>query len=303
MPTRRERASSDDARGKAADQARGSRTKPAPAGPRGPPAIEPKAVELLKAMSARLAAARSMAFTAVTTYESPSIYGAPLAFTTTSEVILQRPDKLAVVTAGDGQSTEFYYDGRTMTQFSPAENLVAIANAPPTIDAMLKTLYDAAGTYYAFTDVVVADPWADMSPGLKLAFYIGQSGVVGGVKTDMVAYEAEGVFVQIWIGVDDKLPRMARAVYFDDPLQLRHQVELSHWRLDTPLAAEAFGTSKAAGAIHIQFAHPKTQSKASASSGRREEGRQARPEAHAQTLARRRSHARERASKSASRRS
>ena len=234
--------------------------KPAPAAPA--PRIEPRAVELLKAMSARLAAARSMAFTAVTTYESPSIYGAPLAFTTTSEVILQRPDRLAVVTAGDGQSTEFYYDGRTMTQFSPAENLVAIANAPPTIDAMLKALYDAAGTYYAFTDVVVADPWADMSQGLKLAFYIGQSGVVGGVKTDMVAYEAEGVFVQIWIGVDDKLPRMARAVYFDDPLQLRHQVELSHWRLDTPLAAEAFGTSKAAGAIHIQFAHPKTQSKA-----------------------------------------
>ena len=232
---------------------------PAPAAPA--PRIEPKAVELLKAMSARLAAARSMAFTAVTTYESPSVYGAPLAFTTTSEVLLQRPDKLAVVTAGDGQATEFYYDGKTMTQFSPAENLVAIANAPPTIDAMLKTLYDVAGTYYAFTDVIVADPWADMSPGLKLAFYIGQSGVVGGVKTDMVAYEAEGVFVQIWIGVDDKLPRMARAVYFDDPAQLRHQVELSHWRLDTPLAAEAFGTPKAAGAIHIQFAHPKTQSK------------------------------------------
>ena len=78
--------------------------------------------------------------------------------------------------------TEFYYDGKTMTQFSPAENLVAIANAPPTIDAMLKSLYDVAGTYFAFTDVIVADPWADIAPGLKLAFYIGQSGVVGGVE-------------------------------------------------------------------------------------------------------------------------
>jgi hypothetical protein len=225
------------------------------------PRLEPKAIELLKLMSARLAAAHSLAFTAVTTYESPSIYGAPLAFTTTSEIILQRPNKLAVVTEGDGPAAEFYYDGKAMVQFAPAENLVAIADAPPTIDAMLKRLYDVAGTYFPFTDVIVADPYGDMAPGLKLAFTIGQSNVVGGTKTDMVAYESEGVFVQIWIGAEDKLPRMARAVFFDDPLQLRHQVEMSHWRIDSPITAEAFQSAKAAGAIHIQFAHPKTQSK------------------------------------------
>jgi len=223
--------------------------------------MEPRAIELLKAMSARLAAAHSMTFTAVTTYESPSVYGPALAFTTTSEVLLQRPNKLAVITAGDGPASEFYYDGKAMVQFAPAENLVAIAEAPPTIDAMLKKLYDLAGTYFPFTDVIVADPYGDMAPGLKIAFSIGPSNVVGATKTDVVAYESEGVFVQIWIGADDKLPRMARAVFYDDALQLRHQVELSHWRIDSPVAADAFQSSKAAGAIHIQFAHPKTQSK------------------------------------------
>jgi hypothetical protein len=225
------------------------------------PVLEPKAIELLKAMSSRLAAARSMAFTAVTTYESPCVYGPALAYTTASEVILQRPDKLAVITAGDGPASEFYYDGKAMVSFHPAENLVAVADAPPTIDAVLKALYDAAGTYFPYTDVIVADPYGNMAPGLKIAFYIGQSNVVGGTTTDMVAYESEGVFVQIWIGAEDKLPRMARAVYFDDPLQLRHQVELSHWQIDPALAKEAFASSKAAGATRIQFAHPKTQSK------------------------------------------
>jgi hypothetical protein len=226
-----------------------------------PPVLEPRALELLKAMSAKLAAAHSLSFTALSTYESPSRYGAPLAFTTVADVLLQRPDKLRVITKGDGPVSEFYYDGKTMTQFAPAENLVAIADAPPTIDAMLKTLYDKAGTYFTFTDVVVADPYGDMAPGLKLAFSIGQSSVVGGTTTDMVAYEDEGVFVQLWIGAEDKLPRLSRAVFFDDPLQLRHQVELSHWQIDPPAAAEAFASTKAAGADHIQFAHPKTQSK------------------------------------------
>jgi hypothetical protein len=225
------------------------------------PALEPKAIEILKAMSSRLAAARSMTFMAVTTYESPSVYGPALAYTTTSEVTLQRPNKVKVITKADGPASEIYYDGKTIMAYAPAEDLVAVANAPPTIDAMLKALYDTAGTYLPFTDFIVADPYGDMAPGLKFAFYIGQSKVVGATTTEMVAYEAHGVFVQIWIGAEDKLPRMARAVFFDDPLQLRHQVELSHWQLDPGVAPESFASSKTATAKHIQFAHPKSQSK------------------------------------------
>src|SRR5262245_35573375 len=84
------------------------------AGARVEPAFEPKAIDLLKAMSARLAGARTMAFTAISTYESPTHIGPPLAYTTISEVTLQRPDKLRVITPGDGPASEFYYDGKTM---------------------------------------------------------------------------------------------------------------------------------------------------------------------------------------------
>src|SRR6266567_4313103 len=76
---------------------------------RAEPAIEPKAIEILKAASNRLAAAHSMSFTAVVTYESPSRLGPPLAYTTKSEVTMQRPDKLRVLTLGDGPPSDFYY--------------------------------------------------------------------------------------------------------------------------------------------------------------------------------------------------
>src|SRR5262249_53189557 len=90
------------------------------------PRLDPKALELLKAMSARLAGARTMSFTAVSTYESPSQIGLPLAYATESEVTLQRPDKLKVITPGDGPATEVYYDGKTIMAYAPAENLVAV---------------------------------------------------------------------------------------------------------------------------------------------------------------------------------
>src|SRR5262245_13401790 len=220
------------------------------------PKLDPKAIALLQAMSQRLAAARVMTFTALSTEESPSRHGPPLAYTTLSEVTLQRPDKLRVITAGDGPASEFYYDGKTMMAFAPAENLVAVADAPATIDAALKAAYDSAAIYFPLTDVLVADPYKDSADGLKLAFYIGQSHVVGGTTTDMVAIATDRVFAQVWIGADDKLPRMVRAVYLDDPARLRHQIEFSGWKLDGPVAADAFTSARAGGATRIEFARP-----------------------------------------------
>ena len=158
--------------------------------------LEPKAIEILKAACDQLAAARAMSFTAVVTYESPSRLGTPLAYTTKSEVTLKRPDKLRVVTAADGPASEFYYDGKAMVAFAPAEDLIAVAEAPPTIDAALKAAYDSAAIYFPFTDLIVVDPYKDIADGLVLAFYIGQSKVVGGTTTDMVAYANNDVFVQ-----------------------------------------------------------------------------------------------------------
>ena len=137
--------------------------------------LEPKAIDILKAAGARLAAAHSMSFTAVVSYEGPSLLGPPLVYSTKSQVTMRRPDKLRVITLGDGPPSEFYYDGKHMMAFAPAENLVAVADAPPTIDGALKAAYDEALIYFPFDDVIVADPYKDLAEGLKHAFYIGQS--------------------------------------------------------------------------------------------------------------------------------
>ena len=218
--------------------------------------IEPKAIDILKASCSRLAAARTMGFTAVVSYESPSLLGPPLVYTTQSEVTLQRPDKLRVITPGDGPASEFYYNGKTMTAFAPAENLVAVAEAPPTIDAALKVAFDAAAIYFPFADVIVADPYKDLSEGMILAFYIGQSQIVGGTTTDMVAFANNDVFIQIWIGAEDKLPRRIRGVYRNDLAHLRHDLELSNWQLDAAVSENAFASASAVSAHPMPFARP-----------------------------------------------
>ena len=224
-----------------------------------PPALEPKAVELLKAMSDKLAAAHTLSFEALESFESPSRQGHPLIYSIKSQVTLQRPDKLRVITVGDGPSSEFYYDGKTMTAFAAKENLVAVADAPSTIDATLEAVYKLSGTYFPFTDLIVADPYKDAAPGMQLAYYIGQSQNVADTTTDMVAYVGDGIFAQIWIGTEDKLPRLIHAVYLDDPEQLRHNLFLSKWQLDPAVPADAFTNLNAANAKRISFAHPHPQ--------------------------------------------
>jgi hypothetical protein len=228
-----------------------------------PPPMEAKALDILKATSARLASAPTLSFTAVEIFEHPSRQGDPLAYSTKYEVKLQRPDKLRVVIAGDGPASEFYCNGKTMMAYAPAENLLAVADAPSTIDATLEAAYKQAGIYFPFDDVIVADPYKDMQEGLQMAYYIGQSHVVGGTTTDMVAYVDGGVFIQMWVGVEDKLPRMIHAMYLDDPMRLRHELQFTDWQLGASLPADTFATSAAGTAKRIQFAHPNQPPQAS----------------------------------------
>lgn len=236
--------------------------QPAAQSPTSPPdlglkvEIDPAAMAIVKAMADKLAAARSMSFNALAIYESPDRTGLPLAYTTLSQVSLQRPNRLKVISPGDGPRTEFYYDGKTVNAYEPAAKLVATVDAPDTIDAMLRAAFQRAAIYFPFTDLVVSDPMKAIAENLRVAFVVGKSTVVGGTTTDIVVLVGKFAHVQLWIGSDDKLPRMALAIFLEDPARYRHTVTFSDWRIDPPMAADAFAFTAPAGTIRIPFAPP-----------------------------------------------
>lgn len=218
--------------------------------------LDPKALEILKAASDKLSNAKTLGFTAVELFEKLSRQGAPLAYTNKYEVTLQRPDKLRVIRPADAQAADFYIDGSSMMVYVVGQNLLAKTDAPPTIEGALEKAYKQADIYLPFTDFIVPDPFGDMKNGLKHAYYIGQSNVVGGTTTDQVAFAGNGIFAQVWIGAEDKLVRMIRAVYLDDPDHLRHELVFSNWQLDQPVPADTFVLANASDAKPIAFARP-----------------------------------------------
>jgi hypothetical protein len=228
-----------------------------PAAAAAAPPIEPKAVDILKAACDTLAGAKAMSFTAVNTYEKAALNGQPLYYTTLNQVTLQRPDRLRVITPGDGTADEFYYDGKAMMAYVPSEDLVAVADAPSTIDEMLHVAFDKAAIYFPFADVIVSKPCAVFEEdGINSAFYVGQSKVVAGTTTDMVAVTGDNVQAELWIGAADHLPRLIRVVYPHEPAHALYQTEYSDWHLVDSVDPATFTSAKAAKGKPMPFQPP-----------------------------------------------
>ena len=229
----------------------------AQAAPTGTSGVDPKAEAILRASCAALSGAQTVSFTAIDTYQRAARNGQPLYYSVRSEVSLQRPNKLRVIKTGDGVPDEFYYDGTTVMAYVPSQELVAVADAPPTIDEMLASAWDRAGIHFPFADVIVSDPCDVFDEGMKSAFYVGQSTVVGGVKTDMIALTLGHAQGEMWIGVDDHLPRMIRTNYPNEPGRASYETDYSDWRLGAAIDASAFTSGKAAAAKRIAFQPPR----------------------------------------------
>ena len=86
-------------------------------------------------------------------------------------------------------------------------------------------------------DFIVADPYAAITEGLTSAFVMGQSKVVDGITTDIVAIANANFQAQIWIGATDKLPRLVWLNPAQTKDKPRSMIEFSNWKLGAPTKA------------------------------------------------------------------
>ena len=102
------------------------------------PALDQRALDMLKKMSDTLSGAKTVQFQARSMVPVRAPNGIWINLYGTSQVVMQGPDKLFASTAGDFAPYDFYFDGKTITAYSPAKNLYAVKSAPATIDAMIE---------------------------------------------------------------------------------------------------------------------------------------------------------------------
>ena len=229
-------------------------------------ALDQHALDLLKQMSDTISQAKTVSFQARSMVPVRTPNGTWINLYGTSQVIIQGPDKLFARTAGDLAPYDFYFNGKTITVYSPAKNLYAVKSAPDTIDDMIGEAYREEGRSFPYADILVSEPYKVLTEGLTSALYVGQSTILplsgaGSVKTDHLVLSNKGVEWQIWIDTRDHLPRMVCATYLDDASEPSYTVEFWGWKLNAPVSAEAFIFNNASQAPKVEFRNPVERSR------------------------------------------
>lgn len=247
--------------GTAAAQQAAAPTATPPAAAQAPSAAEiqlvkdPRALAALKAMSDRLAAAKSLTFR---THNTVPMLGPNLQWISllgTAQVALERPNKLFISRGGDQVPMDVYYDGKALTLYEPHQKLYAEAAAPPTIDATLAELLGPSLAGFPYLELLLGDPYAALTADLGGALFVGYS-TVDGVKTEHLAFRGPGVDWEIWIGAEDRLPRLVQAKYVDLGKAPTITTHFSDWKLDAQIPAAKFKLEKPVDAQQIEFVRP-----------------------------------------------
>jgi hypothetical protein len=238
---------------------------PEPAAPPGrpetapTPIMEQRALDLLKRMSTTLGVTKAFTYRSRSTVEVPAKTGQLITLFATSDVALERPNKLRVHVTGEVPNFEFYYNGTTIAAFAPKNQVYSVASAPNTLDAMLKFVMDNTGMYFPSADVMYSDPYAMLTKDLTSAFMVGPT-TVEGVPCEHLAFMGPGVNWEIWIETGKRtLLRRLVVTYTEVQNFPRFLVEFADWNLKPKLAASHFVFKKPSNAKQIEFVSPTGQ--------------------------------------------
>ena len=209
----------------------------------------------LHEMSAALTSARSLQFKVRSLIPMQVKGGDWVTLLGAATVTREGNDKLSVETGGDLFPFKLLYDGKTVTAFAPDKKIYAQQDAPGTIDAMLEQAAKRGQAAFVFADLVSADPYASMTRGLKSARVVGTS-TVDGVETRHLAVHGQKLDWEVWIATSDRLPRLVTLTDIAEARKPTQTVQLSDWKVDPSLPADAFSFNAPADAMKVPFQSP-----------------------------------------------
>jgi hypothetical protein len=204
-----------------------------------PAAIEDDAIAALKEMGAYLRTLDGVALTADTTRDEITETGQNVEFASSLDLKARRPDKLRLDVASDRQQRNYYYDGKTVTVFSPVIGAYGVVSAPATIRETLEVAARDYGLELPLADLFLWGTDDDDLGALTDAFVVGPS-VVGGQHCDHFAFRQDGIDWQIWIRSDDKpLPCKLVITTTSEESRPRYEATLT-WKESTSIADADF---------------------------------------------------------------
>jgi hypothetical protein len=231
----------------------GAWAAPSALGSRPAPALDPRALSLLHAMSDFLQAQQKFTVHADGSLEVVLTDGERVEYDHDNEVWLKRPNKLRSERRGENVSADFFYDGQTFSLIGAERRYYATAPAPATIDQALDVARDRLGLETAAADLLYSKPYDVLTEDLMTAKYVGD-GDIRGVRCHHLAFQGTQTDWQLWIA-DGPKPVPCRLVITSKKVKGSPQfrTELSQWDFAPEIDDNLFHFTPPPDAKRIEF--------------------------------------------------
>lgn len=167
------------------------------------PRVEADADQILKSMSSYLKGLASFSVNFNSDLEIVTYAGEKLQFSSSGDVVVQRPGQIRATRKGGVVDAMFNYDGKTLTILAKGINAYAQFPIPGTIDDALDGARDETGFHFAGADLLYSDVYPGLNLEVESGRYIGVV-MVNGVECHHLAYRAKDIDWQIWLQTGDK---------------------------------------------------------------------------------------------------
>lgn len=215
--------------------------------------IDAKAIEVLDAMSAYLGKAKTLSFTANTSFDDLQTGLKTKVFRTTKAYVKRPAGTYAVELTDDGSGRKIWFDGNKLTQYFTHSNKYQELEFKGSNDAAMDELVDKYDARFTLGDLLYTNSAENYKEHMLSAEYMGLK-LVGGTPAHHLSFESKGADFQIWVQVGaTPLPLRYEITHVDIPSQPEFMSRLTNWVIDGPPNDELFRAIVPAGAKKEEF--------------------------------------------------
>ncbi|MGB9439007.1 MAG: DUF2092 domain-containing protein, partial [Desulfobacterales bacterium] len=224
------------------------------------PTVDPAATQILQKMTDYLGGIEQFSVHTQNTLEDVLESGQRVDLDVSAGVIVSRPNKLRAERRGDLIDQVFYYDGKTLTLYNPADKVYAAEPAPGTIEELLDFARETLGLLVPAADLVYRNAFPLLMQDVTFAAVVGKA-VIDGVKCDHLLFSRPGVDFQVWVA-DAGQPLPYKYVVTDTatPNLLSITTVMSDWNTAPAVGDARFSFEPAQGVKPIDFMPLETSS-------------------------------------------
>lgn len=219
-------------------------------------ATDPNADQLLRQMSAKLAAAKSFSYSATREIDAALLEGRDLPEKANVSVTVQRPNKIAARATSKLGSRRVVFDGRTFSLLDAKSNHYAAVPMRTNIDGLVARLDEQYGFVPPLAEFALSNPYAEFRQQADTLAYLGRGRTsggflgLGGEECHRLGLKGKAADAELWIAVGDGLPRKLVAT-FHRTGQPQLRIAFSAWNLAAPVADFTFTPPQGAQKIEM----------------------------------------------------